>query len=217
MFQLHTNPTRQRGRALQNALISSIRKAFALANASGFCAACLLACGFVTQAAESPRDIYFGTDVVPILTKLGCNGGGCHGKATGQNGFKMSLFGFEPEADYAGLVQEARGRRLFPADPGRSLLLLKATATMPHGGGRRLDETSDDYRILRDWIVQGAIGPRGDDPRLVRIELSPREQIILPDSSQQLSVMAYFSDGTSRDVTRQAVYQSNETTIAVVD
>lgn len=187
----------------------------------------VICCGLIVQADEDPserpreeqstREIYFGTDVVPVLTKLGCNGGGCHGKATGQNGFKLSLFGFEPDEDYDSLVKEARGRRLFPAAPERSLLLLKATSSVPHGGGRRLDESSDDYRILRDWIAQGAVPPRADDPRLVRIEVSPDEQILPTHSSQQLSVTAFFSDGVSRDVTRQAVFQSNEPEIAAVD
>src|SRR5213594_3991935 len=106
-----------------------------------FASAAIIACESVVQAAEPPRGIYFGTDVVPILTKLGCNGGGCHGKATGQNGFKLSLFGFEPEVDYDALVTEARGRRLSLAEPDRSLLLLKATSRVPHGGGRRLNES----------------------------------------------------------------------------
>ncbi len=180
-------------------------------------ASTLIACGAVAQAGESSRGIYFGTDVVPILTKLGCDSGGCHGKAMGQNGFKLSLFGFEPELDYDALVTEARGRRLNLADPDRSLLLLKATSRVPHGGGRRLIESSDDYRILRDWIAQGATAPRDDDPRLVRIELSPREQILGTNASQPLRVTAFFSNGTSREVTRQAIYQSNEPGIAAVD
>jgi hypothetical protein len=163
------------------------------------------------------RQVYFGTDVVPILTKLGCNGGGCHGKATGQNGFSLSLFGFEPELDYESLVRESRGRRLIPAAPEQSLLLLKATGQIPHGGGRQLDESSDDYRTLRDWIAQGAIPPHENDPRLVRIELSPTEEILGTNASRQLHVIAYFSDNSSRDVTRQAVYQSNEPSIATVE
>lgn len=168
-------------------------------------------------AKRTVADVHFGTDVVPILTKLGCNSGGCHGKATGQNGFKLSLFGFEPEDDYRALVKETRGRRLSIAAPDNSLLLLKATSRMPHGGGRRLDEASDDYRILRDWVAQGATAPRDDDPRLLRIELSPSQQILAPNASQRLHVTAFFSDGTSRDVTRQAVYQSNEPGIATVE
>lgn len=162
-------------------------------------------------------DVRFRSDVVPILTKLGCDSGGCHGKATGQNGFKLSLFGFEPELDYDALVTEGRGRRINVADPDASLLLLKGTSRVPHGGGRRLDEASDDYRMLRDWIAQGAPAPRDDDPKLVRIELSPTELILKRNSTQPLRVMAFFSDRSSRDVTRQAVYQANEPNIATVE
>ncbi|MCC6509011.1 MAG: DUF1549 domain-containing protein, partial [Pirellulaceae bacterium] len=157
------------------------------------------------------------TDVVPILTKLGCNGGGCHGKATGQNGFRLSLFGFEPDFDYEAIVKESRGRRLSLAAPEHSLLLTKGAATVAHGGGRRLDENSDDYRILLKWISQGVRAPQADDPRLVRIELSPPEKILETNAALQLKVMAFFSDGNSRDVTRQSVYQSNEPGIANVN
>ena len=162
------------------------------------------------------RPVYFGTEVVPILTKLGCNGGGCHGKATGQNGFRLSLFGFEPEFDYEAIVKESRGRRLSPAAPEHSLLLTKGTSSVPHGGGKRLNVGSDDYRILREWISQGATPPRADDPHLVKIEIFPQEQILNVNASQQLQVRATFSDGLSREVTRQAVYQSNEPSIATI-
>ena len=170
----------------------------------------------IDRAAASPSAVYFGTEVVPILTKLGCNGGGCHGKATGQNGFRLSLFGFEPEFDYEAIVKESRGRRLSLAAPDQSLLLAKATATMPHGGGRRLAVDSHDYQILRQWISQGAPAPREDDPHLVRVEITPHQQIMHSESSLQLHVTGAFSDGTSRDVTLQAIYQSNEVGIATV-
>lgn len=162
-------------------------------------------------------DVSFGTDVVPILTKLGCNGGGCHGKATGQNGFKLSLLGFEPDQDYESLVTEGRGRRISQTAPERSLLLTKATSRVPHGGGRRLDEGSDDYRQLRDWIAQGAPAPKGNDPQLLRIELSPAEAVLTTNATLQLKATAFFSNGTSRDVTKQSVYQSNEPGIAGVE
>ncbi|MFO1091958.1 MAG: DUF1549 domain-containing protein [Planctomycetaceae bacterium] len=168
------------------------------------------------QAEDAPH-IAFGTDVVPILTKLGCNGGGCHGKASGQNGFRLSLLGFEPDFDYEALVLEGGGRRLFPAAPDRSLLLLKGTGKVPHGGGRRLDEVSDDYRILREWIAQGAPAPRADDRQLVRIEVLPTEAVLPRQSEVQLQVTAHFSDGTTRDVTRQAVCLSNAAEVADVD
>ena len=187
----------------------------------------IIACGIANSVVAAPKEptgtlvslrpIYFGTDVVPILTKLGCNGGGCHGKSTGQNGFRLSLFGFEPEFDYAVIVNESRGRRLSMAAPDQSLLLTKSTATTPHGGGRRLDVESEDYQILLEWIRQGAMAPQADDPRLIRIEISPKEQIVQVNSLQQLQVTALFSNGNNRDVTRQSVYQSNEPSIATVN
>ena len=161
--------------------------------------------------------IAFGTDVVPTLTKLGCNSGGCHGKATGQNGFRLSLLGFEPHFDYEALVRDGSGRRLFPAAPERSLLLLKGAGRVPHGGGRRLAEDSDEYRVLHSWIAQGAPAPQADDPHLVRIEVSPLDEVLPRGSDVQLSVTAHLSDGSARDVTRQAVYLSNAEEVAEVD
>src|SRR6185437_13352278 len=96
----------------------------------------------------SGTPVNFANQVVRIFTKLGCNAGGCHGKASGQNGFRLSLLGFEPALDYETLVHEGRGRRLFPAAPEQSLLLLKAIAKMPHGGGRRLEPHSHEYRLI---------------------------------------------------------------------
>src|SRR5205823_6680034 len=91
--------------------------------------------------------VNFANEITPVFTKLGCNSGGCHGKASGQNGFKLSLLGFEPDVDYMALVKEARGRRLFPASPENSLLLRKAVGAMPHGGGKRLEVASDEYKL----------------------------------------------------------------------
>ena len=108
----------------------------------------------LTSSASAGEPVSFTTDVVPLLTKLGCNSGGCHGKAGGQNGFMLSLLGFEPEQDYATLVQEARGRRLFPAAPDKSLLLVKATGAVAHGGGKRMDLGSDEYKLVRRWIAE---------------------------------------------------------------
>src|SRR5215207_7529494 len=107
-------------------------------------ALCLAAC----VARGEDRPLNFTNDIVPIFTKAGCNAGGCHGKASGQNGFRLSLLGFEPKFDLEALVSEARGRRLFPAAPERSLLLRKATAQIPHGGGRRLVPGSHEYRLI---------------------------------------------------------------------
>ncbi len=151
-----------------------------------------------------------------MLTKLGCNSGGCHGKAGGQNGFHLSLLGYEPEDDYEAIVREARGRRLFLAVPERSLLLLKATGTLPHGGGRILAGDSDDYQVLRRWIAQGAPPPRASDPVVQRIAVEPGNALLSPKTHQPLRVSAFLSDGSQRDVTRLALYESNEPSVAEV-
>jgi hypothetical protein len=184
----------------------------------GFLGACLAllsvaSCG-VAQAgpADASRTRpFFNTDIVPILTKLGCNSGSCHGKATGQNGFKLSLLGYEPDLDFAALVQEARGRRVFPAAPAQSLLLLKATGTLAHGGGKRLEAGSEDHQTLLRWIEAGAPPPTSADPTLARITVAPQRCLFEAEvRCQPLRITAQFSDGTTRDVTRQAVYQAND-------
>jgi hypothetical protein len=118
-------------------------------------------------AADPP--VSFRHEVVPILSKYGCNGGGCHGKSEGQNGFKLSLLGFEPAEDYEHLVLESRGRRLMPSAPEYSLLLRKATGELPHGGGARLERNSADYRTLVRWMEGGTPAPREEEPRVTRL------------------------------------------------
>lgn len=160
--------------------------------------------------------VHFQGSIVPIFTKLGCNGGGCHGKAAGQNGFKLSLLGFEPSEDYEHLVRESRGRRLTPAAPERSLLLLKATNTSPHGGGQRLQHDSHEYRILRRWIEQGMQFGDVNAPQVVSIEIVPDQRRLAASASQQLSVVAHYSDDSIEDVTRAALYESNDPEMAEV-
>jgi hypothetical protein len=166
---------------------------------------------------DDSRPLNFANDVEPLLTRHGCNAGGCHGRASGQNGFKLSLLGFDPGFDHSAIVSEARGRRIFPAAPARSLLLLKPTGQVPHGGGKRFEVDSETYQVLLRWIVQGA--PVGDPaaPRLKRLEVVPGPRVLGRQARQQLAVLAHYSDGSTRDVTRQAQYQSNETGIAAVD
>jgi hypothetical protein len=163
------------------------------------------------------RPVNFPNQIVPIFTKLGCNGGGCHGKASGQNGFKLSLLGFEPAEDYEHLVKEARGRRLFPAAPDRSLLLLKATAALPHGGGKRLEPGADDYKLLARWITQGMPYGHSNDPTVARIEVLPKERTLPFDGEQQLVVLAHYSDGAVEDVTRSALFEPNDKEMAKTD
>jgi hypothetical protein len=170
----------------------------------------------VTHASQ-PAPIHFANQIVPIFTKNGCNGGGCHGKAAGQNGFRLSLLGFEPGEDYEHLVKEARGRRLFPAAPEHSLLLTKGTAQLPHGGGKRLEPASDDYRLLVRWISQGMPVGRADAPTVTRIEVFPTERTLPLNAEQQLVVTAHYSDGSTEDVTRGALFEPNDKDMAATD
>ncbi len=160
--------------------------------------------------------INFANEVVPLFTKHGCNGGGCHGKSSGQNGFKLSLLGFEPREDYEFLIKEGRGRRLFPAAPERSLLLLKGAAILPHGGGQRLEVDSAPYRVLHRWISQGMPFGSDSDPVAVGIEVFPKARVMQPGAAQQLSIIAHYSDGSTRDVTRMARLDSNDAEMAEV-
>ncbi len=119
---------------------------------------------------SNPRPIHFGNQVVPVFTRLGCNGGGCHGKSGGQNGFRLSLLGFHPEEDFEYLRKEARGRRIFPGRPEDSLLLKKATGQTPHGGGRRMSVDSSEYALLTEWIRQGMPFGDADAPTVASID-----------------------------------------------
>lgn len=163
------------------------------------------------------RPVGFATQVVPILSKYGCNAGGCHGKATGQNGFRLSLLGFDPKFDYDALVFESRGRRVFPAAPEHSLVLRKPTAAMPHGGGRRFDVGSPEYNTIRRWIASGLPFEVRDEPTLAAIEVSPPRRVLAQEAEQQLRVTARYGDGSAVDVTALAQYQSNAADLATVD
>ena len=169
----------------------------------------------VTHFVDDPQ-INFPNQIVPIFTKLGCNSGGCHGKASGQNGFKLSLLGFEPGEDYEHLVKEARGRRLFPAAPDRSLLLTKPINAIPHGGGQRLDRDSLEYRLLKRWIAQGMPYGKDTDPRVARIEVLPDHATLAGHGEQQIAVLAHYTDGSIEDVTRLAQFDPNNGEMAEV-
>ena len=170
----------------------------------------------VVNAKEVPS-LHFGRDIIPLLTKAGCNSGSCHGKQSGLAGFKLSVFGHDIKADYAALVSEGRGRRIFPGSSRESLLLQKAVNRVPHGGGRRVEPDSPEYRRMLRWIEAGL--PEGDDNarRVVRIDVQPRQRVMSERSRQRLLVTAALSDGTTRDVTNEAAYISNDDTLATVD
>ncbi len=160
--------------------------------------------------------INFTNQVVPVFTKLSCNSGACHGKASGQNGFRLSLLGFEPAVDYETVVKEGRGRRLFPAAPEKSLFLLKATAKVPHGGGRKMEVGSHEYQVVLRWIAAGMPFGKDNDPKVASIEVYPDTRVLQRGTKQQIVVTAHYTDGSTEDVTRWAQYQSNDTEVATV-
>ena len=176
-----------------------------------------LAVPVVVDGFGNGRAVDFQTEVVPLLSKLGCNSGGCHGKQSGQNGFKLSLFGFDSGFDYDALTREARGRRINSSDPDDSLFLRKAAGRTPHGGGKKLDPASADYRVLREWITAGAPATAKDAAQVKAIKLSPGNRVLNRGATQQLAVIAEYTDGTRRDVTRQAEFFSNLDIVAAVD
>jgi len=161
--------------------------------------------------------VHFANDVVPLFSKHGCNSGGCHGKASGQNGFKLSVFGFDPVADYDALVREARGRRIFAASPENSLLILKATGRIAHGGGRRIAVDSLDAEVVRQWLLQGTPVGMPGTATLTSIRVSPSERVLGLKSEQQILTTAVYSDGSLRDVTAAAGYSSNASQVAEAD
>jgi hypothetical protein len=173
--------------------------------------------GVQVEGSAQVRPFNFENDIVPVLSKLGCNASGCHGKAEGQNGFKLSVFGFDPAADHVALTKESRGRRVFPAAPEQSLVLLKMSGALPHGGGVRATPGSEDYQMIRDWIAAGTPFGNPSDPRVVAIRVEPRERRMAMKESQQLRVTAVYSDGREADVTGHAKFQSNNDALAGVD
>jgi WD40 repeat protein len=165
------------------------------------------------QPAPSPS---FIRDVLPVLSKAGCNAGSCHAKPDGQNGFKLTVFSFDPKSDYRNIVQNARSRRVFPASPAESLILLKATDTIPHEGGERFAKDSDAYRTLDRWIRGGMIYRAEGEPDLQRLAVEPPDRLYHKGETQQLRVQAHYSDGTTRDVTSLAGFVSNDKEIVRV-
>ncbi len=163
------------------------------------------------------KPVNFINDIVPILSKTGCNAGGCHGKASGQNGFMLSLLGAEAKKDYDTLVNDARGRRIFPTAPDHSLLLLKAIGAVPHGGGERFSSNSFEYLMLRRWITQGTPWGSDKDPRVTRIEVSPKRRLVGSRVEQQLRIVAHYTDGSTQDVTRFTEYKAQQPDILAVN
>jgi hypothetical protein len=171
----------------------------------------------VERAGQDP-DVSFRLDVMPVFMRAGCNAGSCHGSARGKDGFRLSLFGFDPEADYHRLTREISGRRINLALPTESLLLTKATAAVPHTGGAKLKADDEHYATLKRWLEGGAKNDPGSVPAVTSVELHPAEAVLDgPGATQQFTVLAKYADGTDRDVTSLAVFLSNNDNAAKID
>ena len=171
----------------------------------------------VAKNFTAPRPVSFVRDVMPALSRVGCNAGTCHGSAKGKKGFKLSLRGYDLDYDYAQLVDDLAGRRYNRSDPEQSLMLLKPTTAVPHEGGNVLDPSTPHYAIIRDWIAQGVSSDVGTTTRVASLEVYP-PLIDLADEgkSQQLMVIAHYPDGTTRDVSLDAIYTSSVPDTATV-
>jgi hypothetical protein len=168
-------------------------------------------------AAEEPG-LSFRLDVMPIFMRSGCNAGSCHGAARGKDGFRLSLFGFDPEADYQRITREISGRRINLALTAESLLLTKATNAVPHGGGARIKPGDEYYTTLKRWLDAGAKNDPGPVPAVVAVVLDPPEGVLDgTGATQQLSVRAKYADGRERDVTSLAVFLTSNDNAAKVD
>lgn len=170
-----------------------------------------------TSHTHARLTLNFENDIIPILSRYRCNTSGCHGKAEGQNGFKLSVFGFDPVADYQAIAMEGRGRRVFPGSPQASLLLRKMSGGTPHGGGIPIPRERPEYRTIRDWIAQGLPVGSDEDATIVSLEMTPRQRIFKMGETQQLRAMATLSDGRQVDVTELTQFQTNSPNQAVVD
>ena len=168
------------------------------------------------RVAGRSRPFHFENDILPVFTRFGCNSSSCHGKAEGQNGFKLSVFGFDPAADYDSLLKEGRGRRIFTPAPEHSLLLQKISGGVAHGGGIRIARGTDEFELLRAWIQAGM--PFGDpkDPKVVHIRVEPCERVMEMNAKQQIRVIAVYGDGRETDVTHYARFQTNQEGLAAV-
>jgi hypothetical protein len=169
----------------------------------------------VSGVVETPP-VKFARDIRPILTKSGCAMAACHAAQHGQGGFKLSVFGFDSDQDRVAMVRDSIGRRVNPVSPDQSLLLLKPTGQMPHGGGKRVAKDSVDYHILRTWIAGGAPGPVKDEPEVKRLIVQPARRVTGIGAKQQLRVDAEYADGTRRDVTAWARFDTTDDGVATV-
>lgn len=178
--------------------------------------------GFIGKAtataknSTAPVKISFVDDVVPVLSRLSCSMGTCHGAAQGKGGFRLSLRGYAPEIDFASITRQLQGRRISREAPERSLFLRKPLSEVPHRGGKRLDKSTRDYAVLLSWLKQGAEGPSGKETALTQIDILPGDRRMTPGEKQRLLVRATYADGRTEDVTHHALFSSNDLALASV-
>ena len=209
--------------AVSNPKVAQVANAFAEAQGDG---KATITATFHGRRASIPISVQnftgpalwsFRNDVQPVLTKMGCNSGPCHGATAGKNGFKLSLRGYDHQFDYMNLTHQALARRTERIEPAKSLILLKPTLTISHGGGKRFAVDSPEYKVVSGWIAQGMPAPHETDARVVKIDVFPSESSLRPSAEQQLVVTATFTDGRKEDVTRWAKYDSGNEGVATVN
>jgi len=166
---------------------------------------------------RAPFTWNFRNDVIPAMTKMGCNSGACHGALAGKNGFKLTLRGYDPAIDYDTLTRQSLGRRVSLSDPAHSLILLKPTLAIAHGGGKRFAPDSLEYRVIAEWIAAGAPAPSDRDAKIVDLAVYPASATLKPGAEQQVVVEAKYSDGRRRDVTRWVKFSSSDEGVGTVD
>lgn len=167
---------------------------------------------------QTESNVLFSRHVVPVLSRLGCNAGGaCHGTVKGQNGFRLSLFGAQPDVDFQRMTREVAGRRLNYLQPENSLILLKATGQVAHGGGQRTSVGSSDYQVLRGWIAAGCKLDDVAKSRVIRLVVTPPELVLKVGESGRLRVTATYTDGTSADVTQLCRHETPDAEVATID
>jgi hypothetical protein len=169
------------------------------------------------KAAAAPFTWSFRNHVIPVMTKMGCNSGACHGALAGKNGFKLTLRGYDPDVDYDTLTRQSDGRRVSLSAPADTLILLKPSLSIPHGGGKRFATTSLEYRVIAEWIAAGAPPPSESDVQIQSLEVYPASATLKPEAEQQLVVRAKYADGELRDVTRWVKFSSSDEGVATVD
>ena len=165
---------------------------------------------------EEHPAISFDSHIRPIISRLGCNAGACHASQFGKGGFVLSVVGFDPDMDYNSMVRDRQQRRVTLVQPEESLLLKKPTLAVAHGGGKKLDVGSTSYNTLLAWLKSGAPGPKADSAVVKKISVEPKERIAASEAIQQLRVMAEFSDGSTRDVTSWAKFDSTDDAVLSV-